>query len=176
MSKENQQTGEVALKFGLSVKIDGNLWQKCNLKQESSCSLPNFWQGKNSKSLLAEKQFPLFFFLDKLCSCSIIRPEGKARECLCSFGSVWFPLSFPGHSVVLRMLNWVRRWNSSLQAKTSEEPVCCPQHHSRLAFPPTTSLQLFSYFPNLRSMSLKPQLPEMQPIDFCLNLLIELCI
>lgn len=60
-SKENQQTGEAVLKFGLSVKIDGNFWQKCSLKQGSSCSLPNFRQGKKSKSLLTEEQFPIFW-------------------------------------------------------------------------------------------------------------------
>lgn len=114
--------------------------------------------------------------LDKLYSCSFIRPEGTAHGYSYSFGSVQFPLSFPRHSVMLRMLDWVRRWNSNLQAKRSEEPVCCSQHHSRLAFPPTTSLQLFSSSTNLRSMSLKPQLPEMQPIHFYLNLLVELYI
>lgn len=135
-----------------------------------------------SKLLSRQKiQIPLNWrtvshILDKLYSCSFIRPESKAHGCSYSFGSVQFPLSFPRHLVMLRMLDWVRRWNSNLQAKRSEEPVCCPQHHSSWAFSPTTSLQIFSYSTNLRSMSLKPQLPEMEPIHFYLNLLIELYI
>lgn len=162
-SKENQQIGEVVIKFG-------NLWQKGNLKQGSSCSLCNIWQGKNSKCLLTEEQFPLFW---TNCIPVVLLGQKAKLMKVCTVLDLLDFHSFSKHSVMLRMLNWVRRWNSSLQAKTSEEPVCCSQHHSRLAFPPTTSLQLFSYFTNLRSMSLNPQLPEMQPIHFYLNLLIE---
>lgn len=112
-------------------------------------------------------------FSGKLYSCSFIKPEGKIHRYPYGFGSVQFPFFLPGHSVVLRILDWLRRWNSSLWAKKSEELVCCPQYRSKLGIPPTTSLQLFSYSNNFGSVSLKPQLPEMQPIHFYLNLLIE---
>lgn len=164
----------LVLLLGLSVKIDRNLWQRCHLNQCSSCSLPNYRQGKKN-------QIPLNWriispFLDKPYSCSFIKPESKTRGYSYSFCSVQFPIFFPKHSVMLRILHWLRRWNSSLQAKRSEEFVSCPQYCSKLGIPPTTSLQLFSYSNDFRSMSLELQLPEMQPVHFNLNLLIELSV